>query len=90
MDAERVVLVALSGKWQARIFQTLLDAGYACTIRQIRIRCGVLADPYGTLMRNTLARMVKAGLLTVERRGLYCLHTIDVLPRLESGDSRET
>lgn len=66
-------IVTVSGKWQKRIVQIMHEAGGACTIRQLRIRCGMLKDKHGTLLGGVLQRMVEIDILTRQSRGLYNL-----------------
>lgn len=68
-----MIVVGISGKWQRRIVQTLIDAGGACTTRQLRIRCGMLQDKYGTLMRSSLAGLLAKGVLISVGRGLWTI-----------------
>jgi hypothetical protein len=67
-------LIFGSGKWQQRIAITLLEAGGPLSIRQLRMRCGMLDDESGSKMRMALRTMVKRKLLRCLARGLYVLN----------------
>ena len=68
-------IVTVSGKWQRRIVHTIAEADSPCTIKQLRIRCGMVSshDPHGTIMRNILARLVARDVLVRCGHGLYAL-----------------
>ncbi len=68
-----MTFVIVSGKWQKRIVITLQEAGGGCTVRQLRIRCGMLQDKYGTLMRMCLARLTEKHIIQRTGRGIYTL-----------------
>ena len=74
---EKLHFITVSGKWQRRLVITLSEAGGACTVRQLRIRCGMHQDKYGTLMRMCIYRLVEKGMVSRVRYGLYKLGEID-------------
>ena len=70
------IVFYVSGKWQKRVIQTLHEAGGSCTLREIRIRCGMPPaphDPSGSKMRNVLALLVKRGICSRPSWGVYRL-----------------
>ncbi len=66
-------MLFIKGKWQMRIIILLREAHYPLTTRQLRIRCGMLHDKSGSLMRNTLRNMVQLGMLDSVKPGLFKL-----------------
>ena len=67
------IFITGSGKWQRRIMWTLHEACAALTIRQIRIRCGMLGDVHKSCLRTTLSMMVKRGMICRAAYGHYAI-----------------